>query len=110
MYNVTVERAAMREEVLGPLFHRHIVSLAGGVDNRWLASYSEVAKDSELFQRYRLEPAKGMVSFTCRSSDGPKQVGDFLDRLGLLVEMVNLHATCAAAVPESDSALQSLSA
>lgn len=97
MYNVTVDRAAMREEVLGPLFQRHVVSLTGTVDDRWLASYQEVAKDSEIFQRYRLEPAKGMISFTCRASDGPKQVETFLDRLTLFVEMVNLHATCAAA-------------
>ena len=101
MYNVTVDRAAMREEVLGPLFQRHLVSLAGTVDDRWLASYNEVAKDSEIFQRYRLEPAKGMISFTCRASDGPKQVESFLDRLTLFVEMVNLHATCANAGPAS---------
>jgi len=97
MYNVTVDRAAMREEVLGPLFQRHVVSLTGTVDDRWLESYQEVAKDSEIFQRYRLEPSKGMISFTCRASDGPKQVETFLDRLTLFVEMVNLHATCAVA-------------
>ena len=101
MYNVTVDRAAMREEVLGPLFQRHLVSLAGTVDDRWLSSYNEVAKDSEIFQRYRLEPAKGMISFTCRASDGSKQVESFLDRLTLFVEMVNLHATCANAGPAS---------
>ncbi len=83
MYNVTVDRAAMREEVLGPLFQRHVVSLTGTVDDRWLASYNEVVKDSDTFQRYRLEPAKGMISFTCRASDGPEQVESFLDRLML---------------------------
>jgi hypothetical protein len=110
MYNVTVDRAAMREEVIGPLFQRHVVTLSGTVDDRWLASYQEVAKDSELFQRYRLEPAKGMISFTCRASDSPKQVESFLDRLMLFVEMVNLHATCAAAGPDGESERQALSA
>ena len=110
MYNVTVDRAAMREEILGPLFQRHIVTLSGTVDDRWLASYESVAKDSELFQRYRLEPAKGMISFTCRASDGPKQVESFMDRLMLFVEMVNLHATCAAADSGSSSEPQALSA
>jgi len=108
MYNVTVDRAAMREEVLGPLFQRHVVSLTGTVDDRWLRSYEEVSKDSEIFQRYRLEAAKGMISFTCRASDGPKQVESFMDRLTLFVEMVNLHATCAAADPSADQ--QALSA
>ena len=110
MYNVTVDRAAMREEVLGPLFQRHIVTLAGTVDERWLASYQSVAKDSEFFQRYRLEPAKGMISFTCRASDSAKQIESFVDRLTLFVEMVNLHATCAEANPDTHDRPQALSA
>src|ERR1700730_13859582 len=97
MYNVTVDRAAMRQELLGPLFQRHVVSLAGTVDARWLQSYREVAKDSESFQRFVLDAAKGMISFTCRATDPPKVVDSFLERLSLFVEMVNLHATCAAA-------------
>jgi hypothetical protein len=96
MYNVSVDRAAMREEILGPLFQRHVVSLSGTVDQRWLQSFQAVANDSEQFQRYRLEPEKGLVSFTCRASDGPKIVETFIERLALLVEMVNLHATCAS--------------
>ena len=99
MYNVNVDRAAMRQEILGPLFQRHIVSLAGTVDKQWLDSYEQVARDSESFRRYKLEPAKGLVSFTCRSSDGPKVIEGFLERLALFVEMVNLHATCASAAP-----------
>lgn len=110
MYNVTVDRAAMREEVLGPLFQRHIVSLAGTVDQRWLESYSEVAKDSDSFKRYNLEPSKGIVSFTCRASDSPKVVESCLDRLLLFVEMVNLHATCASAAPESGASSQAMPA
>jgi hypothetical protein len=110
MYNVTVDRAAMREEVLGPLFQRHVVSLTGTVDDRWLASYGEVAKDSEIFQRYRLEPDKGTISFTCRASDGPTQVESFLDRLALFVEMVNLHATCATADSDPGTGQEALSA
>ena len=99
MYNVSVDRAAMREEILGPLFQRHIVSLSGIVDERWLESFRSVANDSEQFQRYHLEPERGLVSFTCRASDGPKTVEAFLERLALFVEMVNLHATCAGASP-----------
>ncbi len=99
MYNVTVDRAAMRQELLGPLFQRHVVSLAGTVDERWLESYQEVGRDSESFQRFRLEPGKGLVSFTCRANDGPKIIETFLERLALFVEMVNLHATCASASP-----------
>ena len=97
MYNVSVDRNAMRQEILGPLFQRHIVSLAGTVDEQWLDSYEQVSRDSDSFRRYRLEPAKGLVSFTCRASDGPKVIDTFMERLALFVEMVNLHATCAAA-------------
>ena len=110
MYNVTVDRAAMREEVLGPLFQRHVVSLTGTVDDRWLASYNEVVNDSDIFHRYRLEPAKGMISFTCRASDGPEQVESFLDRLMLFVEMINLHATCAGAEASPSEEPEALSA
>lgn len=99
MYNVSVDRAAMRQEILGPLFQRHIVSLAGTVDEKWLDSYEQVARDSEAFRRYSLEPSKGLVSFTCRASDGPKVIESFLERLALFVEMVNLHATCSSAGP-----------
>jgi hypothetical protein len=97
MYNVTIDRAAMRQEVLGPLFQRHIVSLAGTVDAQWLDSYEQVSRDSDSFKRYRLESSKGLVSFTCRASDGPKVIDTFMERLALFVEMVNLHATCAGA-------------
>jgi hypothetical protein len=109
MYHVAVDRAAMREEILGPLFQRHVVSLTGTVDQRWLESFESVQNDSEQFQRYRLDSQQGMVSFTCRASDSPKVVEGFLERLALMVEMVNLHATCAAAEPEPLAA-QSLSA
>jgi hypothetical protein len=105
MYDVTVDRAAMRQELLGPLFQRHVVTLAGTVDERWLASFGEVAKDSELFGRFRLDPGQGLVSFTCRASDAPKVVDSFLERLALFVEMVNLHATCAASAPARDAEL-----
>jgi hypothetical protein len=97
MYDVCVDRAALREEVLGPLFQRHLVTLTGTIDEQWLASFTEVAKDSDVFQRFRLDPAKGIVSFTCRASDGPQVVESFLERLTLFVEMVNLAATCAGA-------------
>jgi hypothetical protein len=109
MYDVAVDRAAMREEILGPLFQRHVVSLSGTVDQRWLESFEAVRNDSDQFQRYQLDSQKGLVSFTCRASDGPKVVETFLERLALMVEMVNLHATCAAAQPEPP-AVQSLSA
>ena len=108
MYNVTVDRNAMRQEVLGPLFQRHVVSLAGTVDARWLESYEEVARDADSFSRYRLEPSKGLVSFTCRASDGPKVVEPFLERLALFVEMINLHATCASASPGAVQGAQGL--
>ena len=110
MYNVTVDRNAMRQEVLGPLFQRHVVTLAGTVDARWLESYQEVAKDSDAFKRYRLEAAHGLISFTCRASDGPKVIDGFLERLALFVEMVNLHATCASAAPAAVGAAHAVSA
>ncbi len=109
MYHVAVDRAAMRQEILGPLFQRHVVSMSGTVDQRWLESFEAVQNDSDQFQRFQLDPQQGLVSFTCRASDGPKVVEGFLERLALMVEMVNLHATCAAAQPGPLSA-QSLSA
>src|SRR6266542_1099572 len=109
MYNVSVDRAAMREELIGPLFQRHVFSLAGTVDERWLDSYREVAKDSDVFQRFRLDSARGLVCFTCRASDGPKVVESFLERLTLFVEMINLHATAAGASPEPPDTAEGIS-
>jgi hypothetical protein len=103
MYSVCVDRAALREEVLGPLFQRHLVTLTGTIDDQWLASFTEVARDSDVFQRFRLDSAKGIVSFTCRASDGPQVVESFLERLTLFVEMVNLAATCAGATESATS-------
>lgn len=110
MHNVIVDRAAMREELLGPLFHRYVVSLNGTVDERWLESFHEVANDSESFRRFRLEPDKGLISFTCRASDGPTVIATFLERMTLYVEMVNLHATCAVAASERPGLAEKLSA
>ena len=93
----------MREEILGPLFQRHVVSLSGTVDARWLDSFHDVQRDSEQFQRFVLDQERGLVSFTCRASDSPKIVDTFLERLALFVEMVNLHATCAATPERADS-------
>jgi len=89
--------------ILGPLFQRHVVSLSGTVDQRWLESFESVQNDSDQFQRYRLDPQKGLVSFTCRASDASGVVESFLERLALMVEMVNLHATCAAAQAEPEA-------
>ncbi len=110
MHNVMVDRAAMREELMGPLFQRYVVSLTGTVDDRWLASFHEVANDSDTFKRFRLEPDKGLISFTCRASDGPKVIDGFLERMTLFVEMVNLHATCAIAAPAAVDEAEKLSA
>jgi hypothetical protein len=108
MYNVCVDRTAMRQELLGPLFQRHVVSLTGAVDERWLESFREVCKDSPSFQRFVLDATRGLISFTCRANDPPNMVESFVERLRLLVEMVNLHATCSG--KESQEPPESLSA
>ncbi len=108
MYDVTINRNAMRQELLGPLFQRHVVSLGGTVDAVWLDSFEKVSRDSDAFQRYRLEADKGLVSFTCRASDGPKVVETFLERLALFVEMVNLHATCSSSATPAAAGAQGL--
>jgi hypothetical protein len=105
MYNVFVDRTAMRQELLGPLFQRHVVNLSGAVDERWLESFREVCKDSASFQRFVLDATRGLISFTCRASDPPSVVESFLERLRLLIEMVNLHATCSAAEPREPESL-----
>ena len=61
MYHVAVDRAAMRQEILGPLFQRHVVSMSGTVDQRWLESFEAVQNDSDQFQRFQLDPQQGLV-------------------------------------------------
>ena len=69
MYNVTIDRNAMRQELLGPIFQRHVVSLAGTVDARWLDSYEEVARDSDALKSVRAR--LGVATISARSPSRP---------------------------------------
>jgi hypothetical protein len=88
-YDVTVDSVGMSWEHAGPLFDRYSVNLSGRLDRRWAAVYTRLTGNSEEFARFRLDPGAAIVSFTCRSTDGPVQVMGVLKRLEALVENVN---------------------
>jgi hypothetical protein len=100
LYDVRVDRSALGRQNLGPLFSRQTIKLTGPVDEQWRRSYDTVAGGTSPFSRFILDRKEGVVSFTCRSTDGPAQVEPLLQRLELLLEMVNLHATTAATSPQ----------
>src|SRR5262245_46181685 len=96
VYDVSLDQAGMDWEKAGPLFERYAVALIRRVDRRWADSYAAVLKDRPNLARFRLEPAVGQVSFTCRSTDGPAEVMGVLKRLEEMIGLVNQTATAAA--------------
>lgn len=96
VYDVTLDQAGMDWEKAGPLFERYAVGLIGRVDRRWVESYAKLAKERPNLARFRLEPAAGQVSFTCRATDGPAEVMGVLKRLEDMIGLVNEAATAAA--------------
>ena len=90
-YDVTVESVGMTWEHAGPLFDRYSVNLVGRIDRRWAACYANLGAAEE-YARFRLDPGASVVSFTCRSTDGPVQVMTVIKKLETLVEAVNKKA------------------
>jgi len=68
---------------------RYTVTLTGDVDSQWLDAYRVAQAESTGYRRFRLDPAKGTISFSCRIVDGPTQVFEFLGRLDALLAIVN---------------------
>jgi hypothetical protein len=101
---VSVDPSGSRRVDLGPLFVRLSVKLSGAFDARWRRSYETIAAGAERFSRYRLDPAEAVVQFTCRSTDGAAEIQNLIERLGLLLELANLHATLQAASEKQQSA------
>ena len=95
VYDVTLDQAGMDWQKAGPLFERYAVGLIGRVDRRWVESYTRVTKERPNLARFRLEPAAGQVSFTCRATDGPAEVMGVLKRLEDMIGLVNEAATAA---------------
>lgn len=96
VYEVTLDQAGMDWEKTGPLFERYAVNLIGRVDRRWVDRFTKLTKERPNLARFRLEPAAGQVSFTCRATDGPAEVMGVLKRLEEMVGLVNEAATAAA--------------
>jgi hypothetical protein len=86
--DVGVDHSTLKGETLGT-DTRYSVTLTGPVDGAWAAAYRILQSDSTAFRRLRLDPATRVVSFICRTIDGPAQVFDILERLDALIKMVN---------------------
>ena len=97
VYDIRVDRSAMRREALGPLFARLRVKLSGSMDEQWRRSYEVVAASDESFSRFILDQQGGTVSFTSRSTDDAARVELVMQRLELLLDLANLHAATNAA-------------
>jgi hypothetical protein len=96
VYDVMLDQAGMDWQKAGPLFERYAVNLIGRVDRRWVDCYTKLTKERPNLARFRLEPAAGLVSFTCRATDGPAEVMGVLKRLEEVIGLVNQAATAAA--------------
>ncbi|MGH9366106.1 MAG: hypothetical protein ACRD3M_00340 [Thermoanaerobaculia bacterium] len=96
VYDVTLDQAGMDWQKAGPLFERYAIGLTGRVDRRWADCFAKVTRERPNLARFRLEPAAGQVSFTCRATDGPAEVMGVLKRLEEMIGLVNEAATLAA--------------
>lgn len=98
-YGVWADHSTLHRESLGPLFVRATIELRGAIDIRWRSSYGSVRSDAEQFSRYNLDPNGVTISFTFRPTEQASELYGLLQRLELLVELTNLHATAAVAMP-----------
>jgi hypothetical protein len=97
-YGVWADHSTLRRDSLGPLFLRATVALRGPVDARWRSSYASVRQDAEQFARFTLDADATSITFTFRSGDLAADLHGLLQRLELLVELANLHATAGVAL------------
>jgi hypothetical protein len=95
---LTVDHSTLSREPTGTdVLYR--VRLSGPVAVGWADAYRLLQSDSTAFRRLRLDPASGIVSFSCRAVDGPTQVIDALERLDELVQRVNLRVAVRPSAP-----------
>lgn len=97
VYGVWADHSTLRRESLGPLFLRATIALRGPVESRWRAAFNSVKKDAESFSRFTLDAVAPSVSFTFRPAE-QADLYSVLQRLELLLELTNLHATASYAV------------
>jgi hypothetical protein len=96
-YGVWADHTTLRRESLGPLFLRATISLRGPVDAKWRSAFGAVRQDAEQFSRFSLDAVAPSVSFTFRPAEQADLYG-VLQRLELLIELANLHATATLAI------------
>jgi hypothetical protein len=79
---------------------RYSIGLDGSLRLDWLDVWREVLSASAVLRRYEIDPASGVVSFTCRNVDGTALVFDALERLEATIKRVNeIAAFRRAAAP-----------
>lgn len=98
-YGVWADHSTLSRESLGPLFVRASIELRGTIDIRWRSSYGSVRGDAEQFSRFNLDPKGNTISFTFRPGENASEVYGLVQRLELLIELTNLHATAEASLP-----------
>lgn len=96
-YGVWADHTTLRRESLGPLFLRATIALRGPVDSKWRGAFGSVRQDAEQFSRFTLDAVAPSVSFTFRPAEQADLYG-VLQRLELLIELANLHATAMVAI------------
>lgn len=95
-YSVAVDHGSLKGKALGPAQGtRYTVALTGQLDDRWVRSFLLIQMDETGFFRFRLDVAGRIatVSFTARSTDGPDQVIGVIERLDVLIQLVNQSAS-----------------
>jgi len=90
-YSVFIDRDTIERQVLGPDRTRFLVSLGGGVDDRWRSEYRTAQLDSTDLFCYRLDLERDVVRFEARGRANDLMFR--LDRLADLVAVVNRRAS-----------------
>jgi len=103
-YAVNLYPAVFRRVALDPPFVRLSFKLLGAIDAHWGRSYYSFAAASDQFSPFRLDPSEGVVQFISRTTDGVAEIQSLIERLRLLLELTNLHATRQAAFEKQESA------
>ena len=103
-YAVTLYPAIFRRTELGPPFVRVSFKLLGVIDPPWCRSFETLAAGADRFSMFSLDPSEAVVQVISRTTDGVGEVRGLMERLRLLLELTNLHATLQAQSKKQQSA------
>ena len=100
-----LDHATLRAEVRAT-DTRYTIGVRGGADERWAEALRALCEQSAAHRPFHFSREGGTISFSCRTLEGPALVFEMLERLEVLLDLVDrrvaagpLTGSAAAAPP-----------